>query len=154
MAHRFGNTLQFSGEYRAFIDLRDDGLIVITSLDYLSNSYLFYFSPDDAAQVIAAIDKYLMWDEIAVRDRDSFDKKITVIDNFQKPEIWFISSNELNHYLTIGMRSWAVPGQMKGIPDLNLDRVNAIKLKELMLKLQSGEISPKMQIENIDSKYQ
>lgn len=153
MGTRFGNTLQFSSEYRAFIDIYADNSIAIRSKDFGSKETPFFFNADDADQIIAAIDKYLKWDEKATKNKDFFDKQIDTMHSTQKAELWFISGNEVNHYFTIGLRTWAYAGEMPGLPDLNLDRKNAIKLKALMLKLKSGEITTTDKINKIAEEY-
>lgn len=153
MGTRFGNTLQFSSEYRAFIEIYSNNSIAITSKDFSSKGTPFFFSREDADQLISAINKYLEWDLKATQNHDFFDKQIDTMDTGQKAEIWFVSGNERSHYFTIGLRTWAYPGEMPGLPDLHLDRENAIKLKVLMQKIKSGEISATNRIDRIDIEY-
>lgn len=94
----------------------------------------FTLSQQYCDDYIALIDKYLDWEAIAARDGDIIDKPIGKAKNSNFGLVFSIfSGNARQHFLTIGYSSDYAEF---------FDRQNAIALKELILKLKNGELTP------------
>ena len=100
---------------------------------------------------IAAIDKYLEWREIAIRDSDEIEK--TIADTIGrkkslKVRFSFFSGNKFNHFMF--MQNCALDTCLE--PSFYFDSTNATALKSTLQKWKDGNLGGKS-AEEIDNKY-
>jgi hypothetical protein len=98
-----------------------------------------------------AIDKFIEWEELATRRAEQFTKRISGVD-YHGAE-WAFRFNSIGlgqHHLSIGIRSKLLgDGVIAGSPDMSLDKVNAIKLRNLIADYRDGVIKA----QNLDQIY-
>ncbi len=94
---------------------------------------------------IAAINKFLSWEEIAKRDKDNFDKDIVQVN---KIKFKFHSGNENSHYLVMAFCAVATCVE----PQFVFDRENAVLLKVFFEDWKNDKLNYSI-AEEIDSKY-
>lgn len=107
------------------------------------NEKSIYFSIDYVDDYIAAISKYIEWQELAVKNGDSFKKQIseakTKVTGIRL-KFGFYSANANNHYLTV-KTCVNFLGTCTESDDSQLyDLENAKKLALLLSQLKSGEL--------------
>lgn len=94
---------------------------------------------------IAAVSKFLAWEEIARRDKDNFDKDIAQVN---KVKFKFHSGSSNSHYLV--MTFCAVGTCVE--PQFVFDRENVILLKKFFEDWKNNKLNYTL-AEDIDSKY-
>ncbi len=107
------------------------------------NEKSIYFSIDYVDDYLAAISKYLEWQELAVKNGDSFKKQISEAKTKLagiRLRFGFYSGNANNHYLTV-KTCVNFLGSCTETDDSQLyDIENAKKLALLLTQLKSGEL--------------
>lgn len=98
------------------------------------------YRADEADIIIAIIDKYLSWEQMARENRDIINKEIGTIKGMtgmpQKASIY--SANAASHYLTIETCTFGACGE-DNYPHV-MDRENATTLKALVKDLKVGTL--------------
>lgn len=111
---------------------------------YGNNKFALIITKNTASKNIDAIDKYLEWESIALKDSDIITKEISIVS----PDAPLIqvnykygitSGDEKNHYLYISQCSGGLVDVC--VHDIYLDRENAIKLKNEINKFTYNQIS-------------
>jgi len=103
---------------------------------YGPNDHIVRFFEKNREQYISAVDKFLAWEEKAVKNRDIFEKEIAIIPspNGVKMGFVFISGNETTHFLSVCWTMGSLLGQVSA-PALTFDRENALRLRTLLVDL-------------------
>ena len=150
--HRINSTLQVSH----YNNIASQYLLTPTSVIALKmggietlgiepkNANSMYFSIDYVDDYLAAISKYIEWQELAAKNGDSFKKQIseakTKLSGIRL-RFGFYSGNANNHYLTVGSCTYLF-GKCTGDDDFQFyDLENAKKLALLLSQLKSGELT-------------
>jgi len=120
------------------------------------------FSEKRIDKYVAAIDKYLSWEEIAKRDGDIIKKKITKVKANSSSFVFFdfFSANQSNHYLMLTRPTFANVltnansnnGGNESPPDFALNRENAIVLKTLLTDWKNGAFEDRLNLD-VEDKY-
>lgn len=103
---------------------------------------------------IAAIDKYLKWEKIALNRKDQFTKEIAVTKSWDNSgatienKYIFHSGNEFNHYLEIVTCSLGICNPSNKSP-IMLDSHGAIALEKVLSDFGAGSVSKT----DVDSVY-
>jgi len=129
------------------------------SIDAHTGQNTLIFSEKRIDDYVSAIDKYLSWHDIALKDGDIFTKDISRVKsnssayNFFK----FHSGSASNHYLIIHSPTMAAvlstnTNFPKKDPDFVFDYENAKLLKQTLIDWKSGKFEDKINI-NLDDKY-
>jgi len=150
--HRINSTLQVSH----YNNIASQYLLTPTSILALKmggvetlgvepkNEKSIYFSIDYVDDYLAAISKYIEWQELAVKNGDSFKKQISEAKTKLtgiRLRFGFYSGNAINHYLTVSSCVNFL-GKCTGDDDFQLyDLENAKKLALLLTQLKTGELS-------------
>lgn len=142
--------------------LSDGNTVLSVQMEHYAYNPTNHYSPENmqprtvnfdqrfCSQYIELIDKYLEWEALAKTRGDSITKKIGTASSWShlgtsKLSFMLHSGNENSHFLVVGLDTGL------GVTnDLYFDRSDAIELKKLILKLQSG----KMSHTSVDSIYQ
>ena len=118
------------------------------------------FSEKRIYEYIAAIDKYLSWEEVARADGDIFEKRIAKILSHKSAYNYFEfhSGNATNHFLSINTPDTSLLALTdvnefnKKPPDFVFDRENALALKALLTDWKEGKFEKRLDL-NVDDKY-
>jgi hypothetical protein len=122
---------------------------------YRDQLYLVYRGPNNretnlifvkksALEAIAAIDKFMEWERLAVSRKETLSKKISGVPSLAGIYLYFgfKSLDVGRHVLEMGIRSKMLgdsSGAAAGIVDAMVDRDNAVKLRELLVRFSKGE---------------
>lgn len=149
--HRINSTLQVSH----YNNIASQYLLTPTSIiavkmggvETLSiepkNEKSIYFSIDYVDDYLAAISKYIEWQELAIKNADSFEKKISETKTKVagiRVIFGFYSSNANNHYLTIKTCVNFLGKCTETDGSQLYDLENSKKLALLLTQLKSGEL--------------
>jgi len=122
----------------ASIEMMKDGsrVLNITINAYGSQSHSARFYAQNASQYIAAIDKFLEWEEQASKRGDMIEKEIAIISspNGFKISFDFVSGTPGAHFLYINGASTGMLGTMKATMMI-FDKANALLLREMITDL-------------------
>ena len=120
------------------------------------NQLFVSFRKDEAQFTIDAIDKYLKWQEQALKAGDMFTKEIATSPAFDTGygtsnynKFKFYSGNKINHYLIFSFCSMSSLVGELCTDTAAMKKENAIKLREIAKKYKSGELKK----EDVAAKY-
>lgn len=124
--------------------MRDGQKVLSVTVDsYGSIPHNVMFYERDITQCVAAIDKFLEWEKIAVTKQDLLEKEIAAVPAPSGMTIYFVftSGNERSHYLGIGHTMTGMLGKISAV-SFYLDRVGAAKLRDHLLDLPNQSSKP------------
>ncbi len=127
-------------------------LLLSTAKDILDVSYKadngrdlhVMFVRKKASEMIAAIDKFLEWEQLATSRGETLSKKIAGVGSVSGSYV-FVGLKSLEkgkHVLEMGVRSKLLgdsSGAAAGVVDVQIDRANAEKLKIVLERFAKGE---------------
>ncbi|PTY03661.1 hypothetical protein DB347_20730 [Opitutaceae bacterium EW11] len=102
------------------------------------------FTRKKAGDLVAALDKYLEWEQLATSRGEVLTKRIASVPSISGFNVYvgFKSLEAGRHALQMGIRSKLLgdsSGSAAGIVDLLMDRPNVEKLRALAVRFQKGE---------------
>lgn len=117
--------------------MRDGQKVLSVRIDAYGSAYhqvMFY--ERDVPRYIAAIDKYLEWEKMALEKGDILEKEIATIPAPSGLNIYFVfhSGNHTNHYLGVGHSDKGLLGKTSAVSFV-LTRENALVLKRHLADL-------------------
>lgn len=127
---------------------KDTDAILIKMDMYGNETSILSFSEKEADRYLAAINKFIEWEELAREREDIFSKDIDTIPAWNSGNLKFSfhSGNAKNHYLSISFCSLLCLEEQAQYYDLN----NAVALRDVLTSLSNGDIKTT----NIDDVYQ
>lgn len=109
--------------------------------DYGTSEAIIYVYESTAPNIIAGIDKYLEWEEMARRDGDLLSKQIPMPSGGMmeaNPCMRFHSAAVGEYYLAISVTC----SDITTVPTMYLDTAGAQQLKDIARRFSDGELVP------------
>jgi hypothetical protein len=143
----FATLYTYKDESYIRVEAKTYGTEHVKYLGTIDKKMLVRISSTQTRDFINAIDKYLKWNDLAIKNKDIVEKTISQTETIQFMKLFdsytkfgFYSGSATSHYLTITNCTIA-----SLIPDMcidsYIDKKNALNLKELILAYQNGDIS-------------
>jgi hypothetical protein len=142
----FATLYTYKDESYIRVEAKMYGTEHINYLGTIDKKMLLHISSTQTSDFINAIDKYLKWNDLAIKNKDIIEKPISqtktipfiVLDAYTK--FSFYSGSASKHYLI--MTNCTIVGLTPDMcKDSFVDKKNALKLKEFILAYQNGDIS-------------
>jgi hypothetical protein len=142
----FATLYTYKDESYIRVEAKTYGTKYTKSLGAYDEKMIVRISLTQTSDFISAIDKYLKWNDLAIKNKDIIEKPISQTETIQF--IWmdaytkfgFYSGSATSHYLT--MTNCTIVGLTPDMcKDSYVDKKNALNLKELILAYQNGDIS-------------
>jgi hypothetical protein len=142
----FATLYTYKDESYIRVEAKTYGTEHVKYLGTIDKKMLLHISSTQTTDFISAIDKYLKWNDLAIKNKDIIEKPISQTETIQftwidvYTKFGFYSGSATSHYLT--MNNCMIVSLNPDMCNTSfVDKKNALKLKELILAYQNGDIS-------------
>lgn len=140
----YSSDTQKSESYPIFVKIYKTDQVHLVYRGQSGSDSILIFVRKTAGDAVGAIEKFLEWERLATSRKETLSKKIASVGSVSGAYVYFgfRSIEAERHVLVMGIRSKLLgdsSGAASGIVDAMMDRENAGKLRNLLVRFSKGE---------------